>query len=197
MTATVLQAELDAIKKETDDTQAIDDKFNELSRLYTASDSTLAAIMKKTQLMKIVPSLYSGCINMANQAAQADVTAKVFNDLIASMQAGRMGSVPSQINIDSIECTYKQLCIQYKSSFNICACHSQASSKRMALVATKVMTTRYPWGTSSSRALVTTAANKGTRQATAPTRRMADLSQPAAQTNKVCIHSRAVQQQVW
>ena len=58
MVAKVLQAELDAIKmKETDNLQAIDDKFNELMRLYTALGSTLMATMKKKQLLKFVPSL--------------------------------------------------------------------------------------------------------------------------------------------
>jgi hypothetical protein len=37
MAVTVLQAELDAIKmKETEDPQSVDDKFNELARLYSA-----------------------------------------------------------------------------------------------------------------------------------------------------------------
>ena len=76
MAATVLQAELEAITmKEKGDSQAIDDKFNELARLYTASGSTLTATMKKIQLLKIMPSLYSGCINTANQAAQSVITA--------------------------------------------------------------------------------------------------------------------------
>ncbi len=49
MAASVLQMELDSSKmKETDDPQTIDDKFNELARLYTASGSVLTAVMKKT-----------------------------------------------------------------------------------------------------------------------------------------------------
>ena len=48
MAATVLQAELNAIKmKETDDPQTIDDKFNELARLYMDSGSVLTAAMKR------------------------------------------------------------------------------------------------------------------------------------------------------
>ena len=66
MAATVLQAKLDAIKmRETDDPKLVDNKFNEFARLYMASGSTLTATMKKTQLMKITPLLYSGCINTA------------------------------------------------------------------------------------------------------------------------------------
>ena len=85
MAATVLQGELDAIKmKETDNPQAIDEKFNELVRLYTTSCSTLMATMKKTQLMKIMPFLYSGCINTANQAAQSVITTNAFSDLITN-----------------------------------------------------------------------------------------------------------------
>lgn len=67
MAATVPQAKLDVIKmKETDHPQQVDDKSSELARLYMASGSTLTATMKKTQLMKITPLLYSGCINTAN-----------------------------------------------------------------------------------------------------------------------------------
>jgi len=116
MAATVLQAELDAIKmKATEDPQAIDDKFNELAILYIASGSTLTAAMKKTQLIKIMPSLYSGCINMANQVAQGNATANVFNDLIAKINAMPEGAstmaafTVTPIDMDSIECSYEQL----------------------------------------------------------------------------------------
>ncbi len=48
MAASVLQMELDSIKmKETDDPQTIDDKFNELARLYMDSGSVLTAAMKR------------------------------------------------------------------------------------------------------------------------------------------------------
>jgi len=113
MAATVLQAELDAIKMtETDDPQAILDKFNELARLYTGSGSALTATMKKTQLMKIRPSLYSGCINTANQAAHSVITANAFNILIAKINAGSTASAAmtaAAIDIEAIECSYEQL----------------------------------------------------------------------------------------
>lgn len=49
MATSVLKAKLDAIKmKETDDQQSVDDKFNELARLYMASDSSLMVTLKKT-----------------------------------------------------------------------------------------------------------------------------------------------------
>ena len=49
MAALVFQMELDLIKmKETDVPQTVDDKFNVLARLYTASGSVLTAVMKKT-----------------------------------------------------------------------------------------------------------------------------------------------------
>ena len=50
-----------------------------------------------------------------------------------------------------------------------------------------------PWGTLSSRAHVSTATNRGTRQATAQTRKMieATISKPAAQTSKGHDRSRA------
>ena len=113
MAATVLQAELDAIKMtETDDPQAILDKFNELARLYTGSGSALTATMKKTQLMKIRPSLYSGCINTANQAAHSVITANAFNILIAKINAGSTASAAmtaDAIDIEAIDCSYEQL----------------------------------------------------------------------------------------
>eukprot|EP00804_Cyclotella_cryptica_P006706 CCRYP_008640-RA/>CCRYP_008640-RA protein AED:0.60 eAED:-0.00 QI:0/0/0/0.2/1/1/5/0/1261 len=111
MAATVLQAELDSIKmKETEDPQSVDDKFNELARLYTASGSVLTASMKKAQLMKIMPSLYSGCINTANQAAQSVITANAFNALAMQINAGTASSTGiGYIDMEAIECTYEQL----------------------------------------------------------------------------------------
>jgi hypothetical protein len=72
----------------------------------------LTATMKKTQLMKIMPSLYSGCINMANQAAQSLVMANAFNALVMQINVDSAASAAasaSQINMGAIEYTYKQL----------------------------------------------------------------------------------------
>lgn len=64
MAVSVFEMEIDSIKKkEVDDQQTIDGKFNELTRLYRASGSVFTVVMKKTQLKKIMLSLYSGCIN--------------------------------------------------------------------------------------------------------------------------------------
>ena len=82
--------------KETDDPQSVDDKFNELARLYTASGNVLTVMMKKTQLVKIMPSLYSGCINTANQAAQSVATANAFNELVSKINAGFAEARPYQ-----------------------------------------------------------------------------------------------------
>jgi hypothetical protein len=86
VTASVLQSELDSIMVK--DPQSIDNKFNEWARLYTAFGCTLTAAMKKTQLTKIMPSLYLGCINMANQMAQSKATARVFKNSICSNAVG-------------------------------------------------------------------------------------------------------------
>jgi hypothetical protein len=56
-----LQAELDSIKlKETDHPQAIDDKFNQLTRFCITPGSTLTSKMKKTHMAKIMPPISSG-----------------------------------------------------------------------------------------------------------------------------------------
>ncbi len=44
-----------------------------------------------------------------NQAAQANVMDRAPNNIIASMQASRAGAAPSQINMDTMKCTYEQL----------------------------------------------------------------------------------------
>ncbi len=100
MTAAVLQAKLDAIKmKEMDDPQSVNNTFDELARLYTASGSNLTPTMKKTQLIKVMPSLYSGCINTANQAGQSMAMAKALNDLIAKINLGSAASAAATANL--------------------------------------------------------------------------------------------------
>jgi hypothetical protein len=53
--------------------------------------------MKKTQLIKVMPSLYLGCINTANQAAQSMATANALNDLIAKINMGSGCDLVGQI----------------------------------------------------------------------------------------------------
>jgi hypothetical protein len=48
--------------------QSIEAKFNELARLYTTLGDFQGSD-EKEQMTNIIPSLYSDCINMANQSA--------------------------------------------------------------------------------------------------------------------------------
>ena len=62
--------------------------------------------------MKIMSSLYSGCINTANQAAQYVITANAFNNLITKINAGLTASAAitaTPIDIDEIKFSYEQL----------------------------------------------------------------------------------------
>ena len=135
MAATVVQAELDRIKiKEADDPQVIDDKFNELAMLYTASGSALTATIKKTQLLKIIPSLYSGCINTVSQTAQSVITTNAFNNLIARINAGSTtsaGFTSTPVDIEAIKCTYEQVHHAMQVRFNNFVFHNQPNSIRM------------------------------------------------------------------
>lgn len=65
-------------------------------------------VAKKTQLTKIMPSLYSGCINTENQKAQGTATAQEFNNLILSMQKSTATGILDAINMDAVKCSYEQ-----------------------------------------------------------------------------------------
>ena len=54
-------------------------------------------------------SLYSGCINTANQQAQDEATMNAFNNLVLSLQTSTTTGVPQPIDMDAVECTYEQL----------------------------------------------------------------------------------------
>jgi hypothetical protein len=59
-----------------------------------------------------MPSLYSGCINTANQAVQSMATVNALNNLIAKMNMGSAASSAATANLidmGAIECSYDRL----------------------------------------------------------------------------------------
>lgn len=82
-----------------DHPQKFDNKFNELPQ----SGSKLKAVTKKTQLTKIMSSLYAKCINTVNQQAQGEATARAFNNLILSMSTSITTGLLEAINMDAVK----------------------------------------------------------------------------------------------
>ena len=86
MAASILQTELESVTmKESDDPLTVDNKFNSISRLFASSGHTLTDSAKKTQLMKILPAVYTDCVTVANSQAQQQAQLVAYNRLLNAM----------------------------------------------------------------------------------------------------------------
>jgi hypothetical protein len=97
MAASVLQSELDSITmKETDDPQSMDNKFNELARLYTTLSITLTAALNSNQLTKTCHHCTRSALTW-QKTAQSEATEYASNNFNCSNEVKwRDNSSPSK-----------------------------------------------------------------------------------------------------